>query len=315
MRPKIVLWATGLICVALLGADRPRAMVVPDEVAAFEKRVDEAANAMQDKPSLRDMSHEKRRDIVYFVFGNMLFALLHEMGHTHITEMGLPVLGRDEDAADSFAAVTMIKMRSGFTDNVLVEAAIGWFLSALRDEKDGINLMFYDVHGLDRQRAYQIVCFMVGSDPDRFKALADAIQMPEDRQSSCRGDYSNASWSWDMVMKPHLRTPDQPKTQITVTYGKGEGDLAPYEHAFRAVRMLETVADQAAEHSVWRRPFELRAQTCGEPGAAWDVSTQRLTICYELAAEFTQLYRRYGDRIALPRFPREPRDAVGFNAR
>jgi hypothetical protein len=36
---------------------------------------------------------------VEFVAGNMLFVLLHELGHAAITEMGLPVLGRMEDAA------------------------------------------------------------------------------------------------------------------------------------------------------------------------------------------------------------------------
>ena len=38
-----------------------------------------------------------------FVTGNMLFALAHEMGHVFITEMGLPVLGQEEDAADAHA--------------------------------------------------------------------------------------------------------------------------------------------------------------------------------------------------------------------
>lgn len=229
-------------------------------------------------------------------------ALLHEMGHTHITEMGLPVLGREEDAADSYAVITMLKMRSTFTDNILVEAAMGWFLSALRDEKEGIKLAFYDVHGLDRQRAYQIVCLMVGSDPDKFKALADRINMPEERQSTCRGDFSNAAWSWETTLKPHRRAPDQAKTPITVTYRKGDGELAAFEQSFRAVRLLETIADHESELYAWRRPFTLQAQACGEPGAGWDLATRELTICYELASDFAQLYRQYGEQFGLPSY-------------
>ena len=34
-------------------------------------------------------------------------------------------------------------------------------------------LAYYDEHGLDWQRAYQIVCLMVGSNPDQFGQLAD----------------------------------------------------------------------------------------------------------------------------------------------
>jgi hypothetical protein len=141
---------------------------------------------------------------------------------------------------------------------------------------------------------------MVGSDPDRFKVLADKIAMPEERQSSCRGDFSNAVWSWNMVMKPHLRANNQPKTPITVTYGKAEGDLAPIEKSFRAMQLLETVADQSSDEYVWRRPFALEMQSCGAPSAFWDVATQRLTLCYEMAADFAMLYRAYGEEMQLP---------------
>ena len=37
---------------------------------------------------------------------------------------------------------------------------------------------YYGRHGLNEQRAYQIVCLMVGSDPVRFKALADETKLP-----------------------------------------------------------------------------------------------------------------------------------------
>jgi len=101
-------------------------------------------------------------------------------------------------------------------------------------------------------------------------------------------------------MKPHLRTADQPKTVITTTYGTGEGDLGVVEQTFRAMRLLETVADYAADRYVWRRAFELEMQTCGTANARWDLSTQKLTLCYELAAEFAQLYRSFGNLVMLP---------------
>ena len=39
-------------------------------------------------------------DEVRFVTANAEFTLLHEMGHLLISELKLPVLGREEDAAD-----------------------------------------------------------------------------------------------------------------------------------------------------------------------------------------------------------------------
>jgi hypothetical protein len=84
---------------------------------------------------------------------------------------------------------------SVFSHRVLVEAAKGWFLSVRRDKKEGDEVDYYDTHGLDEQRAYQIVCLMVGADPVRFKDLADETKLPEDRQKSCARDYSRASSS------------------------------------------------------------------------------------------------------------------------
>jgi Putative metallopeptidase len=86
--------------------------------------------------------------------------------------MGLPVLGRMEDAADSFAALRLIRVGSDFSHCVLTEAAKGWFLADRRDQKTGDNVAFYDEHGLNQQRAYEIVCLMVGSDEQKFKDLA-----------------------------------------------------------------------------------------------------------------------------------------------
>jgi hypothetical protein len=46
----------------------------------------------------------------------------------------------------------------------------------------------YDEHGLDLQRAYQIVCLMVGSDPRAFSDIATRAKLPQERQESCQRD-------------------------------------------------------------------------------------------------------------------------------
>jgi hypothetical protein len=129
----------------------------------FQAKVDEAARQLDNDPRLKRLSQQQRKDLVEFVTGNMLFALLHELGHAHIQEMGLPVLGREEDAADSYAITAMLKVTTDVSHNVLVQAAKGWFLDDARDQKEGNTLAFYDEHGLSKQRAYQIICDMVGA--------------------------------------------------------------------------------------------------------------------------------------------------------
>ena len=270
-----------LSCVLLLSAAPALAQTIPVKAYDALVRIDSA----------KSTAEQKRKEMADFVAGNMLFVLLHEMAHVHVSEMGLPVLGREEDAADSYATLAMLRMGSEFSYNVLIQAAKGWFLSAERGRRRGDGLAFYDEHGLDEQRAYQIVCLMVGSDPDRFKALADFVKMPEERQEACQGDYSNAAYSWDLVLKAHRRTADQPKTDIATVYGDGHGALDVNVQSFRSLRLLETIAERASEEFVWRKGFAIEMKSCGSAAAHWSLSSRRLIICYELAEEFVQLYR------------------------
>jgi hypothetical protein len=135
---------------------------------------------------------------------------------------------------------------------------------------------------------------MVGSDKNKFKDLASETKLPEDRQDSCAEDYSDASYAWDLLLKPHLRSPDQPKTKIGVVYGEAGGRLESGARAARSILFLETVAQNLADTFVWPASFTLEMQSCGFPNARWVLSTHKLTVCYELAADFAELYRAYG---------------------
>jgi Putative metallopeptidase len=271
----------------------PEAAVGPD-AGKLQARIDAAALALRNNPQFKNLSPKYLQGLAEFVSGNMLFVLLHELAHAAITQMGLPVLGRMEDAADTFAALRLIRVGSDFSHRVLTEAAEGWFLADRRDQKTGNMAAFYDEHGLNQQRAYEIVCLMVGSDEDKFKDLAKETKLPEERQDSCAGDYSNAAYSWDLVLKPHRRAPDQPKTEIGSIYGPAEGRAKITQEVARSIRLLETVAGHVADDFVWPMPFSLEMQSCGFPNARWDLATRKLILCYELAAEFADLYRDYG---------------------
>jgi hypothetical protein len=99
------------------------------------------------------------------------------------------------------------------------------------------------------------------------------------------------------VLKPFTRGPDQPKIKIDVTYGDGKGKYDLYAQAFRSVRLLDVVAAHLADRLAWRMPFALEMQTCGSANATWNESTRRLTLCYQLAADFAELYRSYNDKL------------------
>lgn len=267
----------------------------------LQVRIDEVAEALRQNPRLKKLSQEQRQKLIEFVGGNMLFAMLHELAHTAVDELHLPVLGREEDAADNFAVLRLLRVGSELSHRILVEAAKGWFLSDRRDRQDGEKLVFFDQHELDQQRAYQIVCLMVGSNPGAFTDLANETKLPKDRQESCRKDYAKISNSWDMVLTPHRREPEQPKTSIEVIYRDGEGNLDRYAKGLRRLQLLETVARRLQDELAWPQPFTLEMQTCGAVNAQWIASTRKLLVCYELAADFAELYRDFNKVPAAPK--------------
>ena len=75
----------------------------PPPIAQIEERVNEAVRARANDPRFKGMTEQQRRERIEFVAGNVLFAMAHEVGHMLISELGLPVLAREEDAADTFA--------------------------------------------------------------------------------------------------------------------------------------------------------------------------------------------------------------------
>lgn len=259
----------------------------------LQRRLTETTILIADYPRLAGLTLDEKRKLVEFTAGNLLFVLAHEAGHAVISEMGIPVIGRNEDGADSFATVMALQIGADYADSVLSQAATGWFYSERRNRQDRVKMNFYDEHGIDLQRAYNIVCLMVGADPARFGDLAKETGMPEERQASCEADYSNAEWSWNEVLEPHRRRPNQPKTDIWTVYGPAENELAVFREAISKMQILETVAAMLSEKYVWRRPITLELQTCGIPSASWELKVQKVIICYEIVQEFAQLYRSY----------------------
>jgi hypothetical protein len=228
-----------------------------------------------------------------FVIGNMLFVGFHEMGHALADQFHLPTLGRAEDAADSFSTIALLNADSAFSINVLVQAARGLFLSDRRDRKQGEVLDFYDAHSLDRQRAYQIICLMVGSDQEHFRELADWVRMPRDRQRTCANDYEDAKYAWHSLLESHRHAAGQPAGTIEIAYEAGQGNLERYARAFRSVALLEALSDYVSSRYALPRPIKIVMASCGDANAAWVSTTNTETLCYELADDFFDLYNGY----------------------
>ncbi len=118
-------------------------------------------------------------DTALFVIGNTLFAVYHELGHALIDLLNLPVIGREEDAADGFAAVMMIPGKPDLLrDELIIAVADGWRLLGEQAVAGGGPDQLWGEHALDEQRHFSVVCWLVGSDQEGFFDLASESGMP-----------------------------------------------------------------------------------------------------------------------------------------
>ncbi|KAB1087721.1 hypothetical protein F4V91_15555 [Neorhizobium galegae] len=166
---------------------------------------------------LQGLSKQQVEDSVEFAFGNALFFLFHEAGHMLVSEFNLPVLGREEDAVDTLSTLLLLEADGEVFDTALTDSVDGWTFSAEASEAAEEEQALWDVHALDRQRAFSMVCMMVGKDAEKFKESADNLEFPEERRKQCVGEYQKARDSWFGVLKPHQRTDGQ-NNKFTITY-------------------------------------------------------------------------------------------------
>ncbi|MBS2037108.1 hypothetical protein JST97_19120 [bacterium] len=142
-----------------------------------------------------------QQEAIEYATGAILFTLMHEMGHALIGEMDVPVVGREEDAADEFA--TMILLDCGPQGHQILGATMDWFYAMSRNQKD---LVFWDEHSLDQQRLYNILLLMYGHSPDAYGQLVSSV-VPKNRMAKALHEYKIKEHRWDKLLKPYLQHP------------------------------------------------------------------------------------------------------------
>jgi Putative metallopeptidase len=229
------------------------------------------------------LTEEQQMEAVEFIFGNAIFVMFHEAGHMLISELELPVLGKEEDAVDTLSSIMLLEGEDETLDKALTDSADGWFLSDNAAQEAGNDYAFWDEHSLDQQRAYAMVCMMVGKDAEGFKEFADDAELPMDRRARCEAEYQSALASWNGVLEPHLIT-NGSTSKFEIIYDVPTTDeVAPYAELIKDTDLLSII--QTAIGDTYQIPegIVIRGKSCGEPNAFWDSNARELTFCYELA--------------------------------
>lgn len=237
----------------------------------------------------QELSKAERLEIRRFAYNNSLFVLYHEVAHLIFDQLELPILGREEDAADNMATWTLLNRRTAATERALADAAQGWILSGIAYDSGGDDSDYAAGHSLDKQRAYQIVCLMVGMDETAFRPIANEYRMDRDRQDSCYWDYETV----DRAFKKLLGARDSSKskgTEVIVTYHDVGGRLKAAADAFKSSGVFDQVADELRNNYNLRETVHFNAKRCGEANAFYDPDNVEVIFCYELMQDYMTLY-------------------------
>ena len=148
--------------------------------------VDESRRQLPDEGELRDA---------------MVFALYHELTHGLIDMLDVPVVGGEERAADSLAAVFAIRSQGGGQQVPLGMAKLLETRSQSRRSRAGGYAAddYADDHELDPQRAADALCLVYGSDPRRYTGLVGP-DLPSSRADRCSFEYREELDAWRRLL-------------------------------------------------------------------------------------------------------------------
>ncbi len=134
----------------------------------------------------------------------MVDTFLHEVGHAVFDLWKVPVLGREEDAADFFSAYLMLKFNKQEARRLIMGTAYQ-YREIVRHPKLSLPMAkFADVHSLPAQRFFNVLCIAYGSDETEYGDLVTKGYLPKDRASDCRDEYKQIAYAYDALLGPHI---------------------------------------------------------------------------------------------------------------
>ena len=136
------------------------------------------------------------------VRGPLFEVFLHEIGHALFDQLHIPILGREEDAADQFAAFTLVHLNERTARDTVL--GVGWMYAQEAKEATLSRSDLADVHGFAGQRFYNLLCIAYGAEPRLFADLVEKNYLPADRAEDCADEYGQVAYAIKKLMGPYV---------------------------------------------------------------------------------------------------------------
>jgi hypothetical protein len=137
------------------------------------------------------------------VAGPFVDSILHEFAHALFDYLDIPVLGREEDAADQVSAFIYLKFPPAEARR-LIMGTVYTYMAEVEDTDAPTMNEYADEHGTTEQRRFNLLCMAYGHDPEQFKDVVDWGGLPQFRVDICEEEYELIALAIHALIGPHL---------------------------------------------------------------------------------------------------------------
>jgi len=143
--------------------------------------------------------------------GQCLFVTAHEIAHALFDIFGIPVFGREEDAADQFAAYFILHMGKDRAHGLISGAGHAYheYIKRYKENPDVLVPLtaFSSNHGSPEERYYNLLCIAYGANPELFADFVQSGMLPKTRAEGCGYEFKTLRRAVHREIDPHLDRP------------------------------------------------------------------------------------------------------------
>jgi hypothetical protein len=136
------------------------------------------------------------------IVGPTVEVFLHEVGHALFDMLKLPLLGREEDAADQVAAYILVSLGDDFARRTV--AGVAHMYARDAGQATVKQSSFANVHSLDWQRLYNLLCIAYGSNTRLFGDVVEKKYLPQNRAETCEEEFRQVAYALQTLLAPYI---------------------------------------------------------------------------------------------------------------
>jgi hypothetical protein len=135
--------------------------------------------------------------------GPFVDTVLHEFAHALFDYLDIPILGREEDAADQVSAYIYLNFGKDEARRLIMGTVYAYMLEVQDTDAPSME-EFADEHSTSEQRAFNLLCIAYGADPELFKGVPALGGLPQERIDICEEEYELISFAYQTLIGPHI---------------------------------------------------------------------------------------------------------------